>query len=171
MKQIATLLILSILATAVTMAHPSYSEGRKINESLSKAFSSIYDIKRIETDTFAETNVGDYKVSRTTYFYEWKKEEFAEKKEEELIERLEPWIKSLENKYEIWCQNRGFMSSKHADDFTPTKIPGLNLVFKNRETKEVHLHLMISIFIINNKLGLFVPALVTPMELCEEESK
>ena len=146
MMKIAALLICSLLVSVVSMGQPGYSEGRKVNESLAKEVSSIYKVKKIETDPFVETKVGDYLVARTTYFYEWKEEKFAEKNEEEFIGRLDPWINSLEKKYGIWCQNRGFMYSKHAEEFSPTKIPGLNLVFKNRETKEVQLHLMVSIF-------------------------
>ena len=103
-------------------------------------------MKKIETDPFVETKVGDYTVARTAYFYTWKGNQFSEKREEELVKGLEPWIESLEKKYGIWCQNRGFMYSKHADGYSPTEIPGVNLVFKNPETKEVYLHLMISIF-------------------------
>jgi len=146
MKYFFILIFLSTLTALVAGAHPSYSEGRKINESLAREFSSIYKVKKIEIDPFVETKVGEYTVARTAYFYTWAKGQFSEKNEEELVESLEPWIESIEEKYGAWCQNRGFVYSKHAEDYSPTELPGVNLVFKNRDTKEVHLHLMISVF-------------------------
>ena len=173
MKKIIYICICALLPLSVFAGpNKNYSEGRNINEYLAIEVSKILEVKKTETDPYADTKFGNLEIIKTAYFYNWDKPVFSQKDVEGFLALLEPFIGSLEKKYSIWCYSRAFMYAKHAKKYSPTMMPSLVLTFKDSETKkEKKLHLIIDLFHTRKDILAITSTVIYPYnELIEQDA-
>jgi len=78
-----------------------------------------------------------HSISSSIYFYRWSGDPFSEKGMEDLVEKLKPTIKKLEEKYGFKHYGSSFMFKKYAEDYKPDHMPKLCLSFNDPEDNKL----------------------------------
>jgi len=84
--------------------------------------------------------------SGSTYFYRWSGDPFSEKGMEDLVEKLKPTIKKLEDKYGFKHYGSSFMFKKYAEDYKPDHMPKLCLSFSDPKNDKLTYNCIILVF-------------------------
>ena len=87
-----------------------------------------------------------HSISGSTYFYRWSGDPFSEKNMEDLVEKLKPTIKKLEDKYGFKHSGSSFMFKKYAEDYKPDHMPTVCLSFSDPKNDKLTYSCIILVF-------------------------